>query len=63
VVPAVEVDPQVVATDFSDIEEALAELFEAESLIASVEAIARPESVLALQKIRRATLLLDRPWR
>lgn len=50
------------AEKFSDIEEALAELFEAEGLLSSIMGTCLPEVVAASEKIRRACFLLDRPW-
>lgn len=47
---------------FGDIEEALAELFDAESLLGDLTLTALPEAEVAVQKIKRACHLLDRPW-
>jgi len=55
-------DPEP-ADRFGDIEEALVELFEVESLIETIAPVGSSEAQLVAQKIRRACHLLDRPWR
>lgn len=51
------------ATDrFGDIEEALVELFEADSLLSKIDLNATAEVSAAAQKVKKALHLLDRPW-